>query len=192
MPSYSNKFQNLENKDVERWKNYATPPSIHFLLEWQNEQNCGATTQQSTLLKMEPKNRSSTADTYKFTYKSFKDGNVKDLIRFLDTCEEISNNKLLSTANSKFAFSRPCWLERHLKNGMTQYTTAPRSPKLAKTGPKRTCRAKRKKPSKSEGRLKIDALYSMHEFLRSGIEFPVNKGVLVKDWVKRLIVSSLP
>ena len=108
MPSYSNKFQNLENKDVERWKNYATPPSIHFLLEWQNEQNCGATTQQSTLLKMEPKNRSSTADTYKFTYKSFKDGNVKDLIRFLDTCEEISNNKLLSTANSKFAFSRPC------------------------------------------------------------------------------------
>ena len=31
-----------------------------------------------------------------------------------------------------------------------------------------------------------EAIYTMHEYLRSGIKFPANKGVLVKDWVKRL------
>ena len=30
----------------------------------------------------------------------------------------------------------------------------------------------------------------MHEYLRSGIKFPVGKGILVKDWVKRLTVIN--
>ena len=30
----------------------------------------------------------------------------------------------------------------------------------------------------------------MHEYLRSGIKFPVNKGILVKDWVKCLTVIN--
>ena len=104
MPSYLTEFQNLEHKDVERWKNHATPPLICFLPEWQNDTNHGAPTQQSTLLKVKPKSWSATADTYRFTYELFEDSNIEDLIRFLDAFEEISNNKPLSTANSKFAF----------------------------------------------------------------------------------------
>ena len=84
MPSYSTEFENLEHKDVERWKNHATPPLIRFLPEWRNDNNHGAPTQQSTLLKVEPKSRSAIADTYKFTYELFEDSDVKDLIRILD------------------------------------------------------------------------------------------------------------
>ena len=35
-----------------------------------------------------------------------------------------------------------------------------------------------------------DPLYNMHENLRSGIKFPVGKGILVKDWVKWLTVIN--
>ena len=89
MPSYSTEFENLEHKDVERWKNHATPPLICFLSEWRNSNDHGAPTQQSTLLKVEPKSWSANADTYKFSYELFEDGNVEDLIRFLDAFEEI-------------------------------------------------------------------------------------------------------
>ena len=120
MPNYSKEFLELENKDVERWKNHATPPLIRFLPEWQNGHQRGATRQQSTLLKVEPKSRSANADTYKFEYELFEDGDVEELIRFLDSFEEISSNKPLTTANSKFAFSGPCSPERPLNGGMRQ------------------------------------------------------------------------
>lgn len=115
-------------------------------------------TQQSTLLKVEPKSRSADADTYKFTNELFEGGDVKDLIRFLNTFEEISNNKPLSTANSKFAFFKTMLTGAALENGMTQFITAPGSPKQAKTGPKWTHRAKQRRPSRKRrwnGKLRI-------------------------------------
>ena len=58
------------------------------------------------MLKVEPRSKSPTANTYKFMYALLEDGDIKDLIRFLDAFEEISEIKLLLTENSKFAFFR--------------------------------------------------------------------------------------
>ena len=99
MPNYSNGFLELKSKDVKRWKNHATPLLIQFLPKWQNGNGQGATTQQSPLLKVEPKNRSTTTDTYKLTYELFKDGNVEDLtsVKLLQSADI---NKDLSRTNS--------------------------------------------------------------------------------------------
>ena len=196
MPSYSTEFENLEHKDVERWKNHATPPLIRFLPEWRNNNDHGAPTQQSTLLKVEPKSRASNADTYKFSYALFEDGDVEDLIRFLDAFEEISNNKPLATANSKFAFFKTMLTGAALEKWNQAVHDCTRKPEVGEDGteldpPGQTEETFLK--AKVEWKttyFQTDSLYLMHEYLRSGIKFPVNKGILVKDWVKRLTVIN--
>ena len=136
---------------------------------------------------MEPKSRSANADTYKFLYELFEDGNVKDLIRFLDTFEEILNNKPLSTAKSKFAFFKTMLTGAALEkwNGAVQNCT--RKPKTDENGieldpPGQTEETfKKAKVEWKTTYFQTDLLYNMHEYLRCGIKFPVGKGILVKD-----------
>ena len=77
---------------------------IQFVPKGPNNDGGGKTTQQSSLLKVDPMSKSVITDIYKFTYALFEDSNIKDLIRFLDAFEEVSKNKPLSTVNCKFVF----------------------------------------------------------------------------------------
>ena len=174
MPSYSNKFQNLEHKDAERWKNHATPPLIHFLPEWQNDTNHGAPTQQSTLLKVEPKSRSANADTYKFTYELFEDGTVEDLIRFLDAFEEVLTNKPLNTPTAKFNFFRNMLtgnaLERwndKLTSITQRETTLPDGTVQAAPGLTEATFKQVKKPGKAHILIKTQSIRCMNIFVQA-------------------------
>ena len=83
------------------------PLLIQFVPERPNNKGRGEeNNQKCNMLKAKPKRKSATANISKFSYTLFKDKNVEDLIRFLDTFKEILKNKPPSTANSKFAFFR--------------------------------------------------------------------------------------
>ena len=171
------------------------PPLICFLPEWQNNTNCGALTQQSTLLKVEPKSRLAIADTYKFTYELFEDGNVEDLIS-LDAFKEIFNNKSLSTPNSKFAFFKTILTRVALEkwNNAVHNCTRKHATSKDRAETEPPCQMEETfKKAKVEWKLtyfQTNLLYNMHEYLRFGIKFPVNKRVIVKDWVRRLTVIN--
>ena len=145
---------------------------------------------------MEPKSRSANDDTYKFTYKLFEDGDVKDLIRFLDAFEEISNNKPSSPANSKFAFFKTILTGAALEKWNDAVHNCTRKPKTGENGIDMDPAGQTEetfKKAKVEWKTtysQTDSLYNMHEYLRSRIKFPAGKGILVKDWVKLLTVIN--